>query len=404
METYLYKAKDILKNKIVKGEIEADNEGLVKKILADKYMYPIFIRKKTALNSDLDDIPFFQKPIKMTDITFFCKQFAAMIQAGISIGRALEICIQQTSHKTFKKHITNMHEEVNRGKPLSEAAAEEKIFPDLLVSMIECGEVSGNLDVVLNQVVDHFDIQLATTRKLKKALTYPVLVLVVVAIVVFIMMVKVIPNFVAMFEDIDVELPLPTRIVMSMSNFFAAHWLPIVVVTGILVFLGMNIKKLEAGRKAVDRLSLQLPLFGQLNKKALSALFAKTLAMLVTSGLPMLQAMEIIKKVLNNAVAEEELDEAIESLKHGNTLYESIRKSKIYPVIMFSMISVGEESGALDEMLVKIGNYFNEEVQLTIDSLMVLIEPVLTVFIAVIVGGIMLAVILPTFTAAAAIM
>ncbi len=404
METYLYKAKDVLNNKVVKGEVETESEELVKRFLADKYLYPIFIRKKTALNSDLGDISFFQKPIKMMDITFFCKQFAAMIQAGISIGRSLEICAEQTTHKAFKKHIVNLHDEVNRGKTLSEAAEDEKIFPELLVSMIECGEASGNLDVVLNQVVDHFDVQLGTTRKLKKALAYPALVLVVVAIVVFVMMVKVIPNFVAMFQDADIELPLPTRMVMAISSFFASNWLGIVIFTGLLIVLGLNIKKIPGGRKAVDRLSLKLPLFGPLTKKALSALFAKTLSMLVASGIPMLQAMEIIKKVLNHAIAEEELEKAIESLKHGNTLHEALKGSQIYPPIMYSMISVGEETGALDDMLVKIGNYFNEEVQTTIDSLMVMIEPILTIFIAFIVGGIMLAVILPTFTAAAAMM
>ncbi|WP_069998225.1 type II secretion system F family protein [Cellulosilyticum sp. I15G10I2] len=404
METYLYKAKDVLKNKVVRGEIETESEEQVKRFLADKYLYPLSIRKKTALNSDVGDIAFFQKPIKMADITFFCKQFAAMVQAGISVGRSLEICAEQASHKTLKKHIMNLHEEVNRGKTLSEAAADEKIFPDLLVSMIECGEASGNLDVVLNQVVDHFDIQLGTTRKLKKALTYPALVLVVVGIVVFVMMVKVIPNFVAMFQDADIELPLPTQIVIALSNFFAANWLGIIIFTALLAVLGFNIKKIPGGRKTVDQLSLKLPLFGPLNKKTMSALFAKTLSMLVASGLPMLQAMEIIKKVLNNAIAEDELDDAIELLKHGNTLHEALRGSQIYPPIMYSMISIGEETGALDEMLVKIGNYFNDEVQTTIDSLMVLIEPILTIFIAFIVGGIMLAVILPTFTAAAAMM
>lgn len=404
METYLYKAKDVLHNKVVRGEVETETEDMVKRFLADKYLYPVYIRKKTAFNSDLGELSIFKKQVKLTDVTFFCKQFAAMIQAGISIARALEISAEQTTHKTLKRHLINIHEEVNRGRTLSEAARGEKVFPDLLISMIECGEASGNLDVVLNQVVTHFDMQLGTTRKLKKALTYPILVLLVVAVVVVIMMIKVIPNFVAMFQDIGVELPLATRIVIAVSNFFVAQWPIIFSFIGLLILLGFNIKRIPSGQKAIDTFSLKMPLFGPLNKKALSALFAKTLSMLIASGLPMLQAMDIIKKVLNNIVAEEEIDHAIESLKHGNTLNDSLRGSKIYPVILFSMISVGEETGALDEMLTKIGNYFNDEVQAAIDSLMILIEPIMTIFIAVIVGGIMMAVILPTFTAAAAIM
>ncbi|PHV72334.1 hypothetical protein CS063_02330 [Sporanaerobium hydrogeniformans] len=404
MAVYLYKAKDIINNKIIRGELELENEQLVKKFLSDKYFYPISIRKKNVLNSDLSEIGIFKTRVKMSDITFFCKQFAAMIQAGISIGRALEICIQQATNRSFKKNLINIHEEVNKGITLSEACKKEGIFPDILVSMIECGEVSGNLDVVLHQVVEHFDTQLGTARKLKKALTYPALTLMIVIAVVIIMMVKVIPAFVEMFESTGVELPLPTQIMMKVSHFMVANgWILGIMTVGLVIGI-INIKKIETGRKFVDELSLKLPLFGDLNKKALSATFAKTLAMLVASGLPMLQAMEIVKKVMNHAVAWEEIDQAIEELKHGSTLHRALKGSRIYPAIMFSMIHVGEETGALDEMMVKIGNYFNEEVQTTIDSLMVLIEPALTVLIAFVVGGIMLAVILPTFTMATAMM
>lgn len=400
MAIYLYKAKDILNNKTVRGEIELDSEELVKKFLTDKYLYPIAIRKKTVFNSDIGEIGFFKKAVKMTDITFFCKQFAAMIQAGISIGRSLEICEKQTSNKTLRKHIFNIHEEVNRGKTLSEACKEQKVFPDILVSMIECGEVSGNLDVVLNQVVDHFDIQLGTLRKLKKALTYPALVLSVVVVVVIIMMIRVIPAFVGMFAEVGVELPGPTKVVIAVSNFFVARGSVLLVLT-LLAGIGLaNIKKIQSTKRIADGLALKAPLFGELNKKTLTALFANTMSMLVASGLPMLQALETVKNVLNNSIAEEEIDQAIDALRYGNTLFEALKGSQIYPPIMYSMISVGEETGSLDEMLRKIGHYFNEEVQTTVDSLMLLIEPMLTIFIAFIVGGIMLAIILPTFTMA----
>lgn len=404
MDTYLYKAKDILNNKIVKGEMETESEALVKKFLSDKYLYPLSIRKKSALNTDLGDIALFKKPIKMIDINFFCKQFAAMVQAGISIARSLEICAQQSAHKTLKKHLFNLHEEVNKGKTLSEAAEEEKIFPDLLVSMMACGEASGNLDVVLNQVVTHFDTQLGTMRKLKKALIYPTFVIIAVFALVFIMMIKVVPNFVLMFKDIGIELPLATRIVIAISDFFVAHAIMIVVGTVLLGILTVNFKKIPGGKRIVDTISLKAPLFGKLNKKVLSALFAKTLAMLTTSGLPMLQAMEIIKKVLNNQIAQEELEKTIDLLKHGNTLSDALVGSCIYPPVMYSMVNIGEETGALDDMLSKIGDYLNDEVEAAIESLIVLIEPILTMFIAVVVLGMVLAIILPNFAAASALM
>ncbi len=404
MPIYLYKAKDITRNKIVNGEIELDNELQVKKFLTDKYFYPLSVRKKNALNSDLSEVGIFKTPIRLNDITFFCKQFAAMIQAGISIGRALEICIEQANNKSLKKHLVTIHENVNKGRTLSEACKEEAIFPELLVSMIECGEASGNLDVVLNQVVEHFDNQLGTGRKLKKALSYPAITLVIVMVVVILMMVKVIPSFVEMFASTGVELPAATKLMIKISNFFVNNGLILGGIVVLLVIGLWNIKKWKEGRQFVDEMALKLPLIGELNKKTLSALFSKTLSMLIASGLPMLQAMEIVKKVMNNVVASEEIDKAIEELKQGSSLYHALRGSKIYPTIMYSMISVGEETGALDEMLIKIGHYFSEEVETTIDSLMVLIEPALTVLIAIVVGGIMLAVILPTFSMATAMM
>ncbi len=400
MELYIYKAKDILNNKIVRGEMESENEEHVKRFLSDKYLFPISIKRKSALNSDLGEVGIFKKAIRLKDVTFFCKQFAAMIQAGISVARALEISSEQTSHKGLKKHLKNIHEEVNRGRTLSEAARDENVFPDILVSMMECGEASGTLDKVLNQMVEHFDHQLATVRKLKKALTYPAIVITVVIAVVFAMMIFVIPKFVTMFEDMEIALPLPTIIVMKASSFFVSHWLILLVLTGGLVFAGLNIKKFSSGKIAMDKLSIRAPLFGDLNRKYISSTFAGTMAMLISSGLPMLQAIEIVKKVINNAVAEIELDQAIEALKHGNTLHDALKGSKIYPIIMFSMINIGEETGALDDMLAKVGKYFNDEVQAAIDSLMMLIEPMLTIFIAVVVGGIMMAVMLPTFSAA----
>ena len=398
METYLYKAKDLLRNKWVKGEMETESEERVKKFLTEKYLYPVSIKKKTAFNSNLWETGFLQKKIIMRDITFFCKQFSAMIQAGISIARGLEICTEQSSHITLKKHLINIYEEVNKGR--TEAVKEEKIFPDLLISMIECGEASGNLDMALRRVVDHFDNQMVIDRKIKRALIYPAIVTVTTIAVFFLMMIFVIPNYVAMFEDIDVKLPLPTLIVIAVSNFFVAYWPVILIAITLAALVLTHLRKIPVGKKMADELLLIAPVFGALSRKRLTVSFATTMAMLVASGLPMLQAMQIVKKVLNNSVAEEEIDRALELLMYVFTLHDALRDTRIYPVIMFSMIHVGEETGVLDEMLLKVGNYFNEEVQMLVDTLITFIEPLLIFFIAVIIGGIMAAVILPTFTAA----
>ena len=401
MDTYLYIAKDLLTQKKVKGELEADSEERIRKVLMDKNLYPESIKKKTALNSD---IKLFQPNVKMADINFFCKQFAAMIQAGISIAKGLEICSQQCSNKTLKAHLNNIHAGVSEGKTLSQAAEDEKIFPDILTNLIACGEASGNLDEVMNRAVEHFDNQMGIVKKVKKALTYPIIVLCIVVVVVVILMIKVVPAFLGLLRDTGAEIPVPTKIVITISDFFVNEWgILLAGVIGLAVII-LNMKRVDAIRRALDRLSLKLPVFGDLNKKNLSATFSSTMAMLVESGIPMLQAMEITKRVMSNAVAEEEMNRAIELLKQGSSLLDAISGSTIFPPILMSMVSIGEESGALDEMLVKISSYFKEEVEIAVDSMTMLIEPIMIMVVAIIIGGIMLAIMLPTFSAATAAM
>ncbi len=401
MDTYLYIAKDLLTQKKVKGQLEADSEEKIRKVLMDKNLYPESIKKKTALNSD---IKLFESKVKMADINFFCKQFAAMIQAGISIAKGLEICSQQCSNKTLKAHLNNIHAGVSEGKTLSEAVEDEKIFPDILTNLIACGEASGNLDEVMNRAVEHFDNQMGIVKKVKKALTYPIIVLCIVVVVVVILMMKVVPAFLGLLRDTGAEIPVPTKIVMAISDFFVNEWGFLLAGAIGLAVIILNMKKVDAIRRTLDRLSLKLPVFGDLNKKNLSATFSSTMSMLVESGIPMLQAMEITKRVMSNAVAEEEMNRAIEMLKQGSSLLDAISGSTIFPPILMSMVSIGEESGALDEMLVKISGYFKEEVEIAVDSMTMLIEPIMIIFVAIIVGGIMLAIMLPTFAAATAAM
>lgn len=401
METFIYTAKDIITQKKVKGEIETNSEAQVRKSLIDKNLNPISIKRKNALNSD---ITLFKPKVTLRDINFFCKQFAAMIQAGISIAKGLDICAQQCSNKTLKQHLMNIHDSVSEGKIFSEAVREEKIFPDILVSLIESGEASGNLDRVLKQSVEHFDKQLEIQGKVKKALTYPMIVVVFIVVVVIILMIKVVPGYMSLLDGTGAETPLPTKIVVAISNFMVSKWqLLLMIFVPIILFL-MNMKRIPAIKRVLDRVSLKLPLFGELNRKTLSATFSSTMSMLIEAGIPMLQALEITRKVMGNVVAEEEMIKAMEDLRQGSSLLEAIRHSAIFPPILLSMVSIGEESGALDEMLIKISQFFQEEVDVAVDNLVLLIEPALMVIIAVVIGGIMAAIMLPTFAAATAAM
>lgn len=401
MDIYLYTARDLFTQKKTKGEIAGENEEVVRQLLADKNLYPEKVKKKNILNSE---ITLFNPRVKLTDITFFCKQFAAMIQAGISVAKGLEICAKQTSNKTLRTHLEHIHEAINGGKTLSQAVEEEKIFPNLLVNLIVCGESSGNLDEVMKRAVAYFDNQLGIHKKIKKALAYPMLVMCLVVVVVIILMTKVIPAYMGLLKETGAEVPLPTQIVIAISNFFVTKW-PVMLCLMIVLGLGMlNIKKIPRVRRLLDRLTLKIPLFGTLAKKSLSATFSSTMAMLVQSGIPILQALEMTKQVMDNAVAKEEMDEVMVGLRQGNNLSTALSTTIIYPAILLSMISIGEESGTLDEMLVKISAYFKEEVDGMVENLTMLIEPALIIVIAIVIGGIMAAIILPTFVAATAAM
>lgn len=401
MEVYLYTARDLLTQKKVKGELRGESEESIRKILINKNLNPKSVKRKNMFNSD---ITLFKRRIKLIDINFFCKQFAAMIQAGISIAKGLEICGKQATNKGLAEHIEHIHKAVSEGKTFSQAAEEEKIFPDILVNLIASGEVSGNLEEVMKRAVKHIDNQLALRKKVKKALIYPSIVLVIVAVVVTILMIKVVPAYTELLNDIGVEIPLPTQIIIAISDFFVNQWGVLLSILIALIGVVLNIKKVSSIKRALDHLLLKLPLFGALNKKNLAATFSSTMSMLIESGIPMLQAMEITKKVMSNAVAEEEMKRAIEILKQGNSLLEAISRSVVFPPLLLSMVSVGEESGALDEMLDKISAFFKEEVEIAIDNLTVFIEPIMIVIVAVIIGGIMGAIMLPTFSAATAIM
>lgn len=345
-----------------------------------------------------------EEHIALKDINFFCKQFAAMIQAGISISMALEVCMQQCTNKRLKSHLRNIQEAVMCGDRLSEAAVQEKIFPKLLVHMIECGEASGRLEQVMRQTVDHFENQLQIRQRIKRALAYPTLVFLTLICVVIVLMIKVVPNFMTLLVETGAQIPNSTRIMIGLSDFIMGNWLIILVVCVIGVGISILIPRTKGGKEMIDQVALVLPVFGKLKKKSMSANFSATMSMLISSGIPMLQAIEITKEVMDNAVVRQELEEVMKDLKQGSSLYDALRKSSIYPPILKGMIHIGEETGALDDMLVKMSRYFKEEVQLAVEQLMVLMEPMLTIVMAFLVGGFMLAVVQPTFSAATAIM
>lgn len=400
MEVYLYKARKIGTNKIIKSEGQFESINHANQYLIRNQMVPLSVTKKTTLNTDLKDIPFSQPRITTKDIVFFCKQFGVMLEAGISIGGALHILGEQTQNYTLKKKIIEIDKDVQQGSNLSDAMAKHSEFPNLLISMIQSGEASGIMDKVMDKMATHFEKQMNLNRTVKKALTYPLLVLLSIAIVIPILMIFVVPGFVEIFNDSEIELPAATKIVIALSQWMQRKWY-LLVIGVVLIIVGLVVfKKTEQGKFIFDKIGLSFPLIGDLNKKAITALFSETLALLVTSGVPVFQSLGIVSRVVQNSVAVAEMEGILTNVREGNTISQSLQSSIIYPPMMISMLRIGEETGALDEMLVKTADYYNAEVEATVEQLTVLIEPILIFLIAFIVGGIMMAVILPTFTLA----
>lgn len=400
MEVYLYKARRIGTNQVIKSEGQFESVDHANKYLIRNQMVPISVTKKTTLSTDIKDLKLFQPQITTNDIVFFCKQFGVMLEAGISIGGALHILGQQIQNPTLRKKIIEVDKDVQKGSNLSDAMAKHPEFPNILINMIKSGEASGIMDKVMDKMAIHFEKQLNLNRKVKKALTYPALVLVAIAIVIPILMIFVVPGFVEIFNDSDIDLPLATQLIIGISQWMQSKWYILLVGTGLLVAGLLAFKKTKEGKVVFDQMALKAPIIGDLNKKKITALFSETLSLLVTSGIPVFQALEIVKQVVQNAVAMEEMETTLTNVREGNTISDSLQNSKIYPPMMISMLRIGEETGALDEMLKKTADYYNAEVETSVDQLTVLIEPILILIIAFIVGGIMMAVILPTFTLA----
>lgn len=401
MRVYLYSAIEILTQKKIKGEMKSESEERVWQALAEKNLYPQKIKEKRILDQE---IVLFKPKVEIKQIHFFCKQLIVLIQAGISVPKALEICKEQIPYKTLKKYLDGISQEVSSGKTLSEAMKVQKVFPDLLVNLIACGESSGKLDEVINHAIEHLGYQMEIQKKVKKALFYPTMVMAFVLVVVIILMVKVVPVYIGLLNEIGAPLPLATKVIIQISDFLIEYGRVLFLVIVGSVFTFLKIKSRPPIHWRVDRMKIKTPLVGKVIKQSLSATFSSTMSMLIQSGVSMIEAIEMTKNVLGNAVAKKEMEDAIARIRQGESLMDALSKSMIFSSIFLNMIGIGEESGTLDEVLNQMGIYFKGEVERIVDNLTMLIEPIMIVIVAMVIGGIMAAIMLPTFSAAMAAM
>jgi len=385
-----------------KGEIEAADESSVRIQLRRQRIKAESIKKKPK---DLfENIPFLQEKVKETDVVVFARLFATMINAGLPIIQCLELLGEEEKNKTFAKIIKALKEDIEGGSSLSEALTKyPDIFDDLFVNLVAAGEAGGILDVILNRLSAYMEKALELKRKVKGAMTYPMTVLVVAFAVVILLLYKVVPVFEEMFASMGSALPGPTQILVDMSRFVQNNILYILGIIVLFVFAFKRYHKTERGRLQIDRTVLKLPVFGLLLKKVAVAKFSRTLSTMMSSGVPILDGLEIVSKTAGNKIVENALMDTRKSISEGKTIAEPLSEAGIFPSMVVSMIAVGENTGALDAMLEKIADFYDSEVDVAVGALTALLEPIMMVFLGGVVGGMIVALYLPIFSMAGAV-
>ncbi|WP_100373642.1 type II secretion system F family protein [Bacillus sp. FJAT-45037] len=350
--------------------------------------------KATGLNKEIS----FGNPVKLQDFAIYLRQFSTLLKAGVSIVEATNILSKQTSSKALKRSLEAIEDELRSGLPFSDAAAKHpKIFEALVINMVKAGEISGDIDGSLDRLAVHFEKQHKTRQKVISALAYPIVVGIVAIGVVIFLLTSVVPTFAAMLSDLGGELPLITRFVMGASDFIQHFWWLLLLLVIAIVLLFQVIRQNPKTSLYLDYALLKMPIFGKLLQRAALARMTRTLSSLFSSSVPILQAISIVEKVIGNAVISNVMKESRHALENGERLTEPMKKSWVFPPLVVQMISIGEETGSLDLMLSKVADFYEDEVENTTDRLKSLIEPLMIVFLAAIVGVIVIAIMVPMF-------
>ena len=393
MPTFQYTVRDQT-GAVRTGTTEAENQDVLKRRLQEQG-FAVNDVKQTAANKRKSAGGYGK--VKLADLSIFCRQFSTMIDAGVSLVRALDVLGEQTQNPKLKRILREIQTEVESGTQLSKAMGKyPKVFSNLFVGLIRAGEVGGVLEEALQRLSGFLEKDMELRRKVKAALTYPVIVIIVALVIVLGLCTFIVPKFIDLFKDLGVkELPWMTQFLVDFSNFLLKDWW-----MGLLGILGLwfAIKYFgttKQGRRIIDRLKLKIPVFGKLGHKICLARFARTLATLLVSGVPILQAMETVAGTVGNEIISEALMTARARIREGDRINDPLEKSKMFPPMVVHMISIGEESGALDQMLTKIAEFYEGEVESTLASLTSAIEPVLIVFLGICVGFIVIAMFAP---------
>lgn len=390
------------KGRKLKGELEAANEQIAQAQLRKRNLKVLKLKPKPK---DLfANVAFMQPKVTNKDIVIFTRQFSTMIDAGLPLVQGLNILADQADNPTFRAILKQITKDVEGGSTLAEAMKKHpKVFNELFVNLIAAGEVGGILDTILQRLATFIEKAEELKTKIKGAMTYPIVVIIIAFIVIAVILIFVIPVFQEMFESFGSALPAPTQLVVDMSDFMKGNWYFIGIGIFALAFAFKHYRNTKSGRKTTDTIYLKLPIFGDLLKKTAVARFTRTLGTMLSSGVPILDSLEIVAKTAGNIVIEEIVLEVRGSIAEGQTIAEPLSENDVFPGMVIQMISVGEATGALDTMLEKIADFYDKEVDAAVEALTSMLEPLLMLFLGGAIGGLVVAMYLPIFTMAGAV-
>lgn len=395
MAKYKYKALTAA-GVAVEGVYEAKSKNDVLAMLRQNQYLPVKITELSD-GREINLGKLFMR-VGNKDIAIFCRQFHSMLDAGLSLINCLDILRQQTENKYLRNTIGEVYEKVQQGLIFSEALRRyADVFPELLINMVMAGEASGNLDAILDRMATHYEKETRILNKVKGAMIYPIALAIVSVVVVVFLLVFVFPSFINMFKSSGTVLPLPTRALMSVSGFLTKYWYLAIAIIILTVLLIRRIFKSPDIRYKLDRLKFRLPIIKGINQKVITSRFSRTLATLISSGMPLLEALDIVAKILNNKYVEDGLLKAKDEVRRGVLLSVPIKEMKLFPPMLISMLSIGEEAGEIDKILYKTANYFDDEAETAIDTMTRLVEPMMLIVMALLVGFIVAAMMLPMF-------
>ncbi|PNY82487.1 type II secretion system F family protein [Deinococcus koreensis] len=399
MPVFEYRVRD-RSGKVLKSQMEAESVAQVRDTLRAKNLMIVEIKPpKAGLNADIK-IPFIgDRPPSLKQVAVFSKQLATLINAGVPLVQSLAILQRQLEHKGFQAIVKAMRTDVESGTPLSESLVKyPKLFNRLYVNLVRAGETSGTLDSVLERIADFQEKELALRGKIKSALTYPVIVLIFAVLITYFLLTTIVPQFASILAQMNAPLPLITRALMAVSNFLQHGTLYIVAIIAIVTFAYRAYYKTPKGRHVIDDIKLRIPIFGNLLKKSAISSFARTFGLLISSGVNIIESLEITKGTANNAIVEETIENAKNVVMVGDQMSSSLATSKVFPPMVVSMVAIGEETGSLDSMLSKVGDFYDREVDEAVEGMTAAIEPIMILFLGGIVGTIVAGMFLPMFS------